>query len=126
DEQLAHMRQVEQPDALTDRSMLVEDRAVLDGHLPAVEVDHPGAQRLVSVREWCLVDDGAGPHRVGHEARSARDAPRRAAAWATSARSVSKVSTVGASSKSIQRTSSNSWSWRARSPPTGSIMKHWT
>ena len=70
-EQLAHVREVEQPGSLSDRSMLVEDRAVLHRHPPAGEVDHPGAQRLMAVGQWCLVDDGSGPPRVGHEARSA-------------------------------------------------------
>ena len=44
-------------------------------------------------------------------------------ARATSARSVSNVSSEGASSKPIQRTSSNSWSWRPRSPPVGIMRK---
>ena len=54
------------------RAMLLEDRAVLHRHPPAGEVDHARAQRLVAAGEWCLVDDGAGPLRVGHEARSVR------------------------------------------------------
>jgi len=45
------------------------------------------------------------------------------AARATRARSVSKVRRSPASSKRTQRTWSNSWSCRSRSPPTGSIRK---
>ena len=35
DEQLAHVRQVEQPGALADGAMLLEDAGVLDRHQPA-------------------------------------------------------------------------------------------
>src|SRR4029079_15750240 len=108
DEQLAHVRQVEQAGTFANAPVLLEDRAVLDRHPPPGEVDHPSTQGLVATGEWCLMDHGAGPLRVRHEARSAPEVARRPAACATSPRSVSKVNMVGASSKSIQRTSSNS------------------
>ena len=108
DQQLAHVRQVEQSRPLPDAAMLLEDRSVLHRHPPTGEVDHAGAQRLMATGQWCFVDDAACHLREGHEASSARMVARIWAAWATSPRSVSKVSMVGASSKSIQRTSSNS------------------
>ena len=85
--------------------MLLEDRGVLDRHQPAAELDEPGAERDVAV-------DGAGVCagrlRLGHEASPATPSAAPAtssAARRTSARSVSKVRIVGASSKGIQRTS---------------------
>ena len=138
DVQLAHVRQVEQPDPLADGPVLLDDRAVLNRHEPAAELDQPGAELAVLVAQGRDVDlrlEG-----VGHEAASAEAAPvggtsedaapgavpdpaSSAAVRATRTRSVSKVSIVGAASNRIQRTSSNSWSWSARSPPTGSIRK---
>ena len=44
DPHLAHVREVEQPRALAHRAVLLEDAGVLDGHLPAGEVDQPAAQ----------------------------------------------------------------------------------
>ena len=38
-----HVGDVEQPGSVTDGLMLVDDRAVLDRHLPAGKVDHPTA-----------------------------------------------------------------------------------
>ena len=120
DEQLAHVREVEQADPLADRAMLLEDRRVLDRHPPAGELDHPGAEAGVPVGQRRVVDGLRLDGGVGHEAASAAlrlpDAastlaaptPSSSAAWATSARSVSKVSIAAASPKSIQRTWSNS------------------
>ena len=98
---------------------------VLDRHQPAGEVDQSG-RRARSCRrgERRLVDGSESGGRRGrrsrHGARARRavapaDAERR---WptlggrATSARSVSNVSSSAASSKATQRTWSNSWSWR--------------
>jgi hypothetical protein len=41
DPDAAHVGEVEEADAGADGRMLVDDARVLDGHLPAVEVDHP-------------------------------------------------------------------------------------
>ncbi len=127
DVELAHVRQVEQPDPLADGPVLVDDRAVLDGHQPAAELDEPGAEVAVDVGQRGEVDLRLEP--VGHEPASATGpavvgtAPMISAARTTRARSVSKVSIVAAASNPTQRTSSNSWSWSARSPPIGSIRK---
>ena len=128
DLELAHVRQVEQPDPLADRPVLLDDRAVLDRHQPATELDEPRPEGPMRLGQRCPVDGRL--HRVGHGAVSATgraDAVPGCAitrpARATSARSVSKVSIVAASANEIQRTSSNSWSCLARSPPIGSIRK---
>ena len=125
-EQLAHVRQVEQPDSLTDGPMLVEDRSVLDRHQPAAEFDQPGAEGGVTLCEGCamrLVGRRLGRLAVGHEPAGTESGSTSSAARATRARSVSNVRVTAASANGIQRTSSNSWSCRARSPPMGSIMK---
>ena len=113
DVELAHVRQVEQADSLADRPMLVDDRAVLDRHQPATEFDQPRTEVAVGIGQGGEVDRRL--EGVGHEAASVRavsdPAPGCAISWAaraTRARSVSKVSIVGAWSKGIQRTSSNS------------------
>ncbi len=49
DVELAHVRQVEQPDPLADGPVLLDDRAVLDRHQPAAEFDQPRAERAVGV-----------------------------------------------------------------------------
>ena len=41
---LAHVADVEQADGAPDGVVLLEDPGILDGHVPAAEVDHPGAQ----------------------------------------------------------------------------------
>jgi uncharacterized protein (DUF2336 family) len=105
--QLAHMRQVEQADALANGSVLLDDRAVLDRHQPATEFDQPRPEIAVRVGQRSEMDGGVDG--IGHEAASA--SPVRAsarAAFATRFRSVSKVSNVAAVSKPTQRTSSNS------------------
>ena len=52
DPHLAHVRQVEQPNPLAHGAMLVEDAGrVLDGHLPAGEVDQPRAKRAMPLDE---------------------------------------------------------------------------
>ena len=47
--QPAHVADVEQPDPLADRLVLLDDRRVLDGHRPAAELDEPAAVGLVPV-----------------------------------------------------------------------------
>ena len=129
DEELAHVRQVEQPDPFADGPVLLDDRAVLDRHQPATEFDQPRAERAVGVGQ--RASGGSAPRvrrsrrglGAGRSRALARVRPASSAARATSARSVSKVSIVAAWSNGIQRTSSNSWSCPARSPPTGSIRK---
>ena len=124
DEELAHVRQVEQACPFADRAVLLEDPAVLDRHEPAAELDQPRAKLCVPVGKRRLLD-----RRVDvHASASAGDGTtasraRVAAALATSARSVSNVSRLLASSNPTQRTSANSWSCPARSPPVGSIRK---
>ena len=87
---------------------------VLDGHLPAAEVDEPGAQRPMRRDERRLPQRWLG----SVHAPSARGRAR-----ATTRRSVGKLISDSASATVTQRTSSNSWSWRRgrrRWPPSGS------
>jgi hypothetical protein len=93
--------------------------AVLDRHQPAGELDQARAQSLVREASGVVTErwsDGSPvtPSVRRVSAGSSVGAPRLdRAARATRARSVSKVRVVpGASSNGIQRTSSNSWSWR--------------
>ena len=51
DDELAHVRQVEQPGGGPDGAVLLEDARVLDRHQPARELDDLRAQRLVPVEE---------------------------------------------------------------------------
>src|SRR5438128_2588622 len=53
DTQLAHVREVEQPDRLTHRAMFLADAAVLERHDPATEVGHLGAEVDVFLVERC-------------------------------------------------------------------------
>ena len=141
DEQLAHVRQVEQPGPLADRPVLLED-ARRTGPASASRRTRSAARRARGGgRRAASGGSSAGVERSSVTLRPrgppARSSPRRApdvvaravgdrsppAARATSARSVSNVSRPGASSNRIQRTCSNSWSCRARSPPVGSIRK---
>ena len=74
DVELAHVRQVEQADALADGSVLLEDRAVLDGHQPAAELDQPRAEVAVDLGQRRLVDgrlDGLGHGSVSVDRSSA-------------------------------------------------------
>ena len=59
DPELAHVRQVEQTGRAPDLRVLLEDAPVLDGHLPAAEVDEPGAERA-RVRACSGVSRSAG------------------------------------------------------------------
>ena len=54
------------PTALADRPVLLDDRAVLDGHEPATELDQPGAELAVGVGQGRDVDRRL--ERVGHRA----------------------------------------------------------
>ena len=66
------MREVEEPGALADGPVLLEDPGVLEGHLPAAERSHPRAEREVHLvrdrRDRVLrrvgPDDPAGEHQV--------------------------------------------------------------
>ena len=49
--ELAHVADIEEASALADGAMLVEDAGVLDGHLPAAELDEPRAEGDVPVVE---------------------------------------------------------------------------
>ena len=99
--QLAHVRQVEQPDPLADGPVLLDDRAVLDRHQPAAELDQPRPEVASGGRSAASGGPAARPPR----SRAARSRPSRrrpagssrdgAAGRATSARSVSNVSIVG-------------------------------
>jgi hypothetical protein len=129
DEQLAHVRQVEQRGALPDRLVLLQDPGVLDRHEPAAELDEACARRAMDLDERGLVEllardrlRGAGG--LGHGRVSTVASSRtRSAVAATSSRSVAKLRSPGASSNGTHRTRSNSASWRDRSPPTGCIRK---
>ena len=44
---LAHVADVEQADRRAHGLVLVDDAGVLHGHVPAAEIDHPGAQRAM-------------------------------------------------------------------------------
>ena len=140
DEQLAHVRQVEQAGPLADRAVLLEDPGVLDGHQPAAELDQPRAERRVAVAERRLVEPARrrrSRSRPARVARPARAATEPAAGDGVAGRAIDDLRGPGdegrarsrrsaacaASSNATQRTCSNSWSWRARSPPIGSIRK---
>ena len=69
DEQLAHVRQVEEAGPLADGAVLLEDAGVLERHQPAAELDELRAERHVSIVERRLVDPGID--RVGHVRRPA-------------------------------------------------------
>lgn len=62
DEHLAHVRNVEDANLLADRLVLIDDRAVLDGHVPSGEGHHPGAEGEMGGFEWRMV-------KVGHRSR---------------------------------------------------------
>ncbi len=49
DDDLAHVRDVEKAGGVAHGEMLVDHSAVLHGHLPAAEVDHPGAHLFVHI-----------------------------------------------------------------------------
>ena len=108
------------PAARAHGAVLLDDGAVADGHLPAAEAGEARAQREVP-----LVERGAlqrGRVRSVSRASTCRSTgPQPPAATgrarATMSRSVAKLMTASASARSNQRTSSNSWSWPARSPP---------
>src|SRR5205823_3281454 len=51
--ELAHVREIEHPARRPNALVLVEDRAVLDRHLPPGEWDHPRAERAVLVEQRC-------------------------------------------------------------------------
>src|SRR4029078_4848908 len=89
DEELAHVRQVEQPGALTNRAVLVEDARVLHRHEPAAELDEARAERPVDGDEGRLTwGIGVARARAGrgrrprlrHPAAPARTRPPRARA----------------------------------------------
>ena len=58
DVELAHVRDVEEPDALAHGAVLLEDAGVLDGHLPAAEVDQLRAELAVQVVERRALERG--------------------------------------------------------------------
>ena len=55
DEQLTHVREIEQAGSFANRPVLIEDAAVLDRHEPAAEFDQPRPERDVPVVERRLV-----------------------------------------------------------------------
>jgi len=78
DEHLTHVRNVEDANLLADCLVLIDDRAVLHGHVPSGEGHHPGAEgemggferRMVEVGHRSSEDCGAAQglsigHRVG-------------------------------------------------------------
>ena len=44
---LAHVADIEQSDGLADSIVLVDDAGILDGHVPAAEIDHFGSHLAV-------------------------------------------------------------------------------
>src|SRR4029079_12180449 len=101
----------EEADPLADGAVLLDDRAVLDGHQPAPELDEPCAKLAMRLGQRGEMDgqvDGVGHVAVSGAADPGRASSSRAAARATRSRSVSKVSIVPAVSNGTQRTSSNS------------------
>ena len=55
-----HVADVEQADVLAHGVVLFEDAGILDGHVPAAEVDHPGAQLTVRRVERGGLERGCG------------------------------------------------------------------
>ena len=51
--ELAHVRDVEDPGVVANRAVLVRDRRVLDGHLPAGEGDEARAEGGVALEQRC-------------------------------------------------------------------------
>src|SRR4029077_16061843 len=112
EEELAHVRQVEEPGVRPDRPMLRDDPGrVLDRHLVARELDHLAARPKVLGMERRALEFGHGC------AASARS---------STSRYVSKVSIRRASGIATQRTSSYSASWSEGSPPAATMRKKWT
>ena len=111
DPHLAHVRQVEQADALAHRAVLIEDARVLDGHLPAGEVDEPATERAVTFYEGGLLQI---------------EIPATSNACSTSWRSVGKVSMCSASWTGKKRTSVELVVVLVEAPPVTSIRKKWT
>ena len=58
---LPHVRDVEQTGRAPHRLVLGHHPGVLDGHVPAGEVDHPRPERAVNPVERCLRAMGCGP-----------------------------------------------------------------
>ncbi len=77
DDELAHVRQVEQAGRRADGAVLLEDPAVLDRHQPAGELDDPRAQRLVAVEQRGGQRRGHLGHRVGPLRRASGTCRRR-------------------------------------------------
>ena len=72
---LAHVADVEQPDALAHREVLGRDAGVLDGHVPAAERHHARAQRDVRGVEGGFPERRSGSGRgngVGHGGHARR------------------------------------------------------
>ena len=67
--ELAHVAHVEAAHGAPDRAMLLHDARVLDGHVPAAEGDHPGAQAHVGGMERSAFQRGLG---LGHRGWSSR------------------------------------------------------
>ena len=56
DEELAHVREVEEAGPLADRPVLVEDAGVLDRHEPAAKPDQPCAEGPMDVDQRRFVE----------------------------------------------------------------------
>ena len=102
DEELAHVRQVEQAGGRPDGAVLLDDAGVLDRHQPAGEVDEPARRAPRADRGAGSASRRSAPARSSARASSpSRRRPgscrrsRPSAARATRARSVSKVSMAG-------------------------------
>ncbi len=44
---LAHVADIEDADGIANGVVLGDDAGILDGHIPAAEIDHPGAERAM-------------------------------------------------------------------------------
>src|SRR6266851_3957140 len=77
EEELAHMREIEEPRRAADRAMLRDDTGVLDGHLPSRERDHLRAERAVPFVQWRVPQAHVDAHAASRAAAIARSSMSR-------------------------------------------------
>ena len=79
-----HVADVEEAGAAARGEVLGDDaRGVLDGHVPAAEVDHAGAERHVTVVERRALERARGLRLLAHASAHAFSLPRPSSIWGT-------------------------------------------